>query len=303
MIEIKTRHLAIAVPALFIAGIGLTMAFNLWQTTTSKEPAKYTSGEFAGQANPADIRGSYTFGDVVRAFPGVTLDVLAEAFGVTGDAAAFPVKSLEALAEAGGGSAEGLSEAGAYEVGTDSVRLFVARYLGLAFEPEPGTGLPARAVELLAATGRLDAAALIDVESRIVGAEAPAVTSVAAPATQPSATHAAAPAAAPAPTPAASTEAAVTETATAPAAQPVASTAAAAHAASTDSASSDRTVKGSTTFRQISDWGVSDEALADVLGAEPGAAGTTLRDWCSARGIEFSTVKSKVQALVDEAGS
>jgi len=265
MIEIKTRHLAIAVPAIFVAGIALTMAFNLWQTTSSKEPAKYTSGEFAGQANPADIRGSYTFGDVVRAFPGVPLEALAEAFGVTGDAAVFAVKNLEALAEAGGESAEGQAEGGAYEIGTDSVRLFVARYAGLAFEPEPNTGLPARAVELLAATGRLDAAALSDVESRIVGAEATAATAAAA-----------------------------------PAAEPVAATAA---ARSPEPASADRTVKGSTTFRQLADWGVTDEALADVLGAEPGAAGTTLRDWCIARGIEFSTVKAKVQALVDTAGS
>lgn len=297
MMEIRTKHLAIAVPAVFVAGIALTMAFNLWQTTTSKEPAKYTSGEFAGQANPADIRGSYTFADVARAFPGVPLEVLAEAFGVTGNAAAFAVKSLEALAEA-----SGAYEGSAYEIGTDSIRLFVARYLGLAFEPEPTTGLPARAVELLAATGRLDAAALSDIESRVVGAEATA--------TAPAATAAAAPVA-----PAASTKATAADTAAAPAVQPSASTAAAAptetatsadaaasHTPANEAVTADRTVKGSTTFKQLADWGVSGEALAEVLGAEPGAAGTTLRDWCSARGIEFSTVKSKVQALVDGTG-
>ncbi len=64
MIALKTKYLAAGVPVVFLAGIGLTMAFNLWHTTTTKEPAKYSSGEFAGQANPADIRGSYTLGDV-----------------------------------------------------------------------------------------------------------------------------------------------------------------------------------------------------------------------------------------------
>jgi hypothetical protein len=266
VIALKTKHLAAVVPAVFIAGIGLTMAFNLWHTTTTKEPAKYSSGEFAGQANPADIRGSYTLGDVVAAFPGVSLDVLGDAFGVTKNPAAFAVKSLEA---AEGGT-------GAYAVGTDSVRLFVARYLGLAFEPAPGTGLPPRAAELLEATGLLDAAGQADVEARIVGVTAgetkaaPATAAVGAPAT-------AAPATAPA------------ETSTAPA------------AATAETAPVVRTVKGSTTFKELADWGVASSVLEEALGSAPGAPGVTLRDWCTEKGIEFSTVKTKIQALVDAA--
>ncbi len=247
MKELKTKHLAVVVPVIFIAGIGLTMAFNLWHTTTTKEPARYANGEFAGRANPADIRGSYTFGDVVAAFPGVPLEVLADAFGVKGDAAGFPVKNLE--------SSE--ADAGAVAVGTDSVRLFVARWLGLAFEPAEGTLLPPRAIELLRAAGATPAAA------------------PAAPAAAP-----AAPAAAPAALPA-------------PAAQPA--------AAPADSAVGDRTVKGSTTFGQLADWGVAPAALEEVLGGAPGAPGTAVRDWCVGAGIEFSTIKAKVQALVDAA--
>jgi hypothetical protein len=240
VIELKTKHLAVIVPVLFIAGIGLTMAFNLWHTTTTKEPAKYASGEFVGQANPADIRGSYTFGDVAAAFPGVPLEVLADAFGVTGNAAAFPVKNLE--------SAE--VEAGAVAVGTDSVRLFVARWLGLVYEPAEATALPPRAIELLeAARGT------------------PATSTVAAPAATPAAQPAAAPAAAPAVQPAAV----------------------------------DRTVKGSTTFGQLADWGVAPAALEETLGAAPGARDATVRDWCTEQGIEFSTIKAKVQSLVDAA--
>ena len=52
-----------------------------WQTESTKEAAVFTSGEFAGQANPADIRGSYTFGDVEKNF-GIPAALLAQAFGV-----------------------------------------------------------------------------------------------------------------------------------------------------------------------------------------------------------------------------
>jgi hypothetical protein len=146
------------------------MAFNLWHTTTTKEPARYASGESVGQANPADIRGSYTFGDVAAAFPGVSLAELASAFGVRENESAFQVKSLEAASE---------GAAGEYEIGTDSVRLFVARYLDLPYEPEAGTGLPRGALEILAATGRLDARERADLQARVVGAApaaAPATT-------------------------------------------------------------------------------------------------------------------------------
>jgi hypothetical protein len=275
VIELKTKHLAVVVPVIFIAGIGLTMAFNLWHTTTTKEPAKYSSGEFAGQANPADIRGSYTFGDVAAAFPGVPLEVLADAFGVTRNPAAFPVKSLEASEVA----------TGSYAVGTDSVRLFVARYLRLAFEPAPGTGLPPRAAELLEATGLLDGARLADVEARIVGV--PAGTMKAEPAAPATSTTV------PAAQPAASTT-------TAPATAPSKATAPPA-AAATEAAPAVRTVKGSTTFKELADWGVASGTLEAVLGGVPGAPGVALRDWCTGKGIEFSTVKTKIQALVDAA--
>ncbi|OHD75015.1 MAG: hypothetical protein A2177_04775 [Spirochaetes bacterium RBG_13_68_11] len=266
MIALKTKHLAAVVPAIFIAGIGLTMAFNLWHTTTTKEPAKYSTGEFAGQANPADIRGSYSFGDVAAAFPGVPLEVLADAFGVTQNPAAFPVKSLETLE--GGTSA--------YALGTDSVRLFVARYLGLAFEPASTTGLPPRAAELLEATGLLDAAGLADVEKRIVGVTAGAVK--ASPAT-----------------------AAVGAPATAAAATVPAETSAAPAAVTAETAPVVRTVKGSTTFKDLADWGVESSVLDEALGSAPGAPSVTLRNWCTEKGIEFSTVKTKIQALVDAA--
>ena len=45
-------------------GIAITSVTGYWQTSSSKIPAKYQGGEFAGQYDPADIRGSYSFGEI-----------------------------------------------------------------------------------------------------------------------------------------------------------------------------------------------------------------------------------------------
>ena len=283
MISIKSKHLAVIVPVVFAAGIGLTIAFNLWKTETTKVPAAYTSGEFAGKANPADIRGSYTFADIVKAFP-VPLEELARAFGVTGDAAAFQVKSLE-------GAFEGLPAG--KELGTDSVRLFVARYAGLPFEPGETTVLPAAAVEILARKGGLGAEQLADLQARAVGGETTAVVSAAVPAAKPAA------ATAPAATSSAPAVSAPAEPAAA-AAAPAASGTEASSATHTTS-STERTVKGTTTFKDLADWGVAEADIRKVFGGDLGASGTTLKDYCTAKGIEFSTVKTAIQNLVTAA--
>jgi hypothetical protein len=116
------------------------MIGNLWQTTSSKVPATYSEGEFAGEYNPADIRGSYSFGDIEEAFA-VPLQALVKAFAVddTEDPAAFPSKSLEEM--------YGQVENG--EVGTDSVRWFVALYAGLPYTPAEDTLMPSTAVPFL----------------------------------------------------------------------------------------------------------------------------------------------------------
>jgi hypothetical protein len=287
MISIKTRHVAIVVPVVFAAGIGLTIAFNLWKTENTKVPAAYASGEFAGKSNPADIRGSYTFADIVQAFP-VPLEELARAFGVTENAAAFQVKSLE-------GAFEGLPEG--TEIGTDSVRLFVARYAGLPFEPAATTALPAAAVAVLDEKGGLSAALIADLKARAVGGETAVAAAPAA-----GTTVAAAPAATTAPA-----SAAPATTKAAPAAAPEASPAPAALTASgsgtTDHAAevTDRTVKGSTTFKMLLDWGVSEADIRKLFGGEMGATGVTVRDYCTEKGIEFSTVKTALQDLVNAA--
>jgi hypothetical protein len=263
MISIKAKHLAVIVPVTFVVGIGLTMAFNLWKTESGKVPVVFASGEFAGQANPADIRGSYTFADIAKAFP-VPLEDLARAFGVTENAAAFQVKTLEA----------------AGNLDTDSVRLFVARYAGLPFEPAETTALPAAAVAVLEAKRGLNAEQVADLQKRAVSAETAAVAAAPGAATMPEKAPAAAAPAASAALPAASTPE------TAPAAAAIAE---------------DRTIKGNTTFKELLDWGVSEVDIRKVFGGGMGATGVALRDYCTQKGIEFTTVKTTLQDLVNAA--
>ena len=142
---LTSKPLAVIVLVIMFGGIAFSSAMGWWVTESTKQPVTFTEGDFAGQANPADIRGSYTFGDIAKSFD-VTPEVLAQAFGITeGDPAAFAVKELEAISLESG-----------YEIGTASVRLFVAYYAGLPFDT---TGqeiyIPQSAADILLAKGNL----------------------------------------------------------------------------------------------------------------------------------------------------
>ena len=76
---LTSKPLAALVVFILFGGIFFSSLMGWWQTESTKEAATFTGGEFAGQANPADIRGSYTFGDVNKNF-GVPLADLAVAF-------------------------------------------------------------------------------------------------------------------------------------------------------------------------------------------------------------------------------
>jgi hypothetical protein len=275
MTRIKIRVLAPIVVAAFVVGIGGTAAFNLWKTETTKEPVKYLSGEFAGQANPADIRGSYTFADITAAF-GVPVADLARAFGYEAekDPGAVQVKSLEA---------KYADISADRQIGTDSVRLFVALYKGLPMTPQESTGLPSAAVEILLAKAPLDKEKIADLRAREAGAAAAPAAKAAEPAPS-------APAVAPPVKPPANETAAEP-----PAAPPVAPADATTHTESP----TDRTVKGSTTIANLLDWGVAQADIEKVVGAKVTTPGVTLKDFCAAQGIEFSAVKTNIQALVD----
>jgi hypothetical protein len=175
---LTSRSLAIILFVVVFGGIAFVSVMGWWVTASTKVPATFTEGEFAGQANPADIRGSYTFGDIANSFA-VPPEVLAQAFGIKeGEPAAFVVKDVESMYLDTG-----------YDMGTTSVRLFVARYTGLPFDT---TGqeiyLPHSAIGILLARGNLTPEHIAYLEKHTVNiGESPNVGQPATPATPASA--------------------------------------------------------------------------------------------------------------------
>jgi hypothetical protein len=256
--RLTAKPLALLILAVIFGGVLVTSAFNWWTTESTKVPAKFTEGEAAGQYDPADIRGSYTFGDIEKNF-GVPAAQLAAAFALPAetDPASFKVNQLESIYE-------GLE----VEIGTVSVRLFTAFYTGLPYDlsAEEESYLPRQAVEILTALGTLTPERLSYLETHAVDLSAPVVAETALPA---------AAEAAPAPQ--------------------VSGTPDAEHTPQAE----DGTVRGKTTFQELLDWGVPQERIEAVLGGPMPAPGVVIKDYVTAQGKEFATVRDALQAEVD----
>lgn len=256
--KLTSRPLAGLLIVMMFGGIFFSNILGWWETESTKEAAVFTEGEFAGQANPADIRGSYTFGDVENNF-GVPSEVLAQAFGVeTSDPAAFAVKSLEEM-----------YLASPQEVGTASVRLFTAFYLGLPYDLVNDIYLPESAAAILRTRdlsteqlAYLDTHGVPNLSAEMVQPAEPALS------TQP-------------PVSTAAPEAALTPEHT--------------------PAVADGTIKGKTTFAELLEWGLDAAAIEQALGMPmPAARGTTVRDFCQQSGLAFETVKTAMQVELDK---
>jgi hypothetical protein len=225
-------------------GISFSSVMGWWATESTKVPVTFTEGEFAGQANPADIRGSYTFGDIAKSF-NVTPEVLAQAFEVTtDDPSAFAVKELEAIYLDSG-----------FEIGTASVRLFVAFYAGLPFDT---TGqeiyLPQAATDILLANGNLSGEQIAYLEQYTVTVGMPMPVEAATPIAVE--THL--------PT------------------------------------SEEYTVKGKTTFGELITWGVPQDVIEQLIGAPMPDPAMSVKDFASANGLSFETLKPALQSEVDK---
>jgi len=157
--KIKGLTAGLAFIVLMIGGILISMASGYWATESSKEPIRYETGEFAGEYNPADIRGSYTFGDIEKAFL-IPVETLAAAFGQSAveNPAAIQIKVFEDTF----GIIDGM------EIGTDSMRYFVALYKGLPFTPGDDTALPRPAIGILRKEGTMTSEELAAAEEKAV---------------------------------------------------------------------------------------------------------------------------------------
>ena len=140
----KAKSGAVAIIVLFVifGSVMITSYLGKWTTAGDRIPAQYTQGDAIGQADPADIRGSFSFGDIEAAF-GIPAPELAAAFGMEEPAnpAGIQVKEVEAVYSSAAAQDQ--------EVGTNSVRVFVAMYKGLPIELTDTTYLPRPAVEML----------------------------------------------------------------------------------------------------------------------------------------------------------
>ncbi len=142
--RIKPQAAIMIVLGLFITGIVLTSAAGVWSTKSKKIPAKLKEEQYSGSYNPADIRGSYTFSDISGLYQ-IPLQDLSAAFGIDeADASGFKCKDLESI--------WGDSQ---YEIGTASVRMFTAYYLGLPYEPTEDTYLTDTAAQILTERGNM----------------------------------------------------------------------------------------------------------------------------------------------------
>lgn len=63
----------------------------------------------------------------------------------------------------------------------------------------------------------------------------------------------------------------------------------------------ERLIKGNTTFGELKMWGLSEEQIESIIGIPVGTNADTMRDFFSAAGVEFSSVKDQLQEAVDAA--
>ncbi|AHF08489.1 hypothetical protein [Desulfitobacterium metallireducens] len=146
--KIKSNILGWIIFIVIFGTVGITSGLDLWKTTNDKIPATFSEGSLAGQYNPADIRGSYTFAEIQNAFE-IPVEDLGIAFGIkdSSNYASFQVKELETIYSS--------LAADGKEVGTGSVRTYVALYKGLPITLADGTYLPKPAVDILKAKAPL----------------------------------------------------------------------------------------------------------------------------------------------------
>lgn len=62
----------------------------------------------------------------------------------------------------------------------------------------------------------------------------------------------------------------------------------------------DKTVTGKTTFQDLIDWGVPIEMIQGVIGDEMPSTSMVIKDYVTGKGMEFTTIKSALQAEVDK---
>jgi hypothetical protein len=265
---LKSKIIAPVILVVIFGGIALASLLGMWNTVSSKEPALITSGDAVGMPDPADIRGSYTLNDITKAFNVPTKD-LKTAFRLPADTdpASFQIKELETIFET--------ESAAGTEIGAGSVRLFIAFFTGLPIDTTTDTYLPPEAVELLKSSQNLTAEQVQYLDTHIAGGGSSSPTEPPAAAVE-------------------STTAAVESPAVPADGEPTATS------SKEEQAVESKQITGKTTFQQLLDWGVPKEAIETVINDILPEPSTLIKDYFSAKGLEFLSFKTTLQTEVDK---
>lgn len=161
--KIKSYILPIVILVILFGGVGISKTLGIWKTESTKVPATIKSGAASGEYDPSDIRGSYSLKDISSSF-NIPVEVIGEAFLIkSSDLSSFKVKELETIYAS-------LKDSGA-EIGTSSVRLFVALYSELPYEPSEETYLPKAAVDIIKSKVNLNEEQLKYIDSHTLNIE------------------------------------------------------------------------------------------------------------------------------------
>lgn len=292
--RIGIKQLAVAVILFMLVGIYSASWMGLWSTTNSKTPAKYEAGsEAAGQYRPDDIRGSHTFGEVAELY-GVDVEVLRKAFEIPSDVdmKVYQLKNLETV-----------YADSPIEIGTGSVRTFVALYQDLPYElTEEALPLGA-AMMLLEHDNGLSDEEKVYLEA-IVGGPAQAAPTQPDPA-QPT-TEQSVPAQTTQAQPAQTVPAQQTPVQPAPAQPqqvapptPESSGTGQGNGTGTHVEGEEPAINGQSTFAAVLALGITEEQIEAVIGGDMPAKNLSIRDYCRDNGLQFSVVKSQLSELVE----
>ncbi|MBK5243379.1 hypothetical protein [Clostridium sp.] len=243
--NIKTNKLAIIILTVFFGGILITIGLDIWTTTSTKIPAKIQIGDNAGEYNPEDIRGSYTFAEVGELFE-IDVPVLFDAFNIPKDTVPTDIQTKDL---------EGLFENLEVEIGNESVQIFVALYKNLPVTLADSY-LPNGAVKILLELDKLDEVQKTYFKSHQVDI--------------------------------------VNITENSP--EPLDKNNESSIAVSNEE---ENVVKGSTTFQQLLNAGISKKQIEEVLNEPMPPTNQIIRTYCTEKGVSFSAIKDQLNSLIE----
>jgi len=270
-----TVVVALSIPLVFFGGIGLAKGLGWWKSSGGGgAPAVIRQGSFAGMYNPADIRGSTNFGSIETYFR-IPAAMIAEAFGIqASDPRVVTAKFVDTLY----GEIQGLSGE-TIDIGTDAVKLFVARMTGLPFAEEEKTGLPESAIDMILSLG----AGMTDEQRQSLLRKAGENRTIRFD----------------------EGEAAVQAAAGAPlVSSPVVATppapAAGLGQSGTQAAGSGTgfVFQGKTSFADVMAAGLTQAQIESVLGMPMGSRVQSVKDFCESKGLQYSAVRAGLSRLM-----